>query len=280
MIIMTRWDRDYAIKAMEHFKISHWINISTMLIDFLANPKLAEYDISSLELVGGGGATLPVAVGEKLRQWTGLDYVEGYGLSETMSHTHFNPPNRPKFQCLGIPAFGVDARIIDPATGAELGADEEGELVVHAPQLFKGYYNQEGRDKSQPYELGGQQFFRTGDIVRMDDEGYFYIVDRVKRMINAAGYKVWPTEVESILYKHPAIQQACVVRYPDEVRGETVKALIILNEEYKGKVTDDEIIEWSKTQMASYKYPRIIEFRDSFPTTSSGKILWRQLQEA
>ncbi|MEK4023755.1 long-chain-fatty-acid--CoA ligase [Sporosarcina sp. FSL W7-1283] len=280
MIILTRWDRDYAIKAMEHFKISHWINISTMLIDFLANPKLAEYDISSLELVGGGGATLPVAVGEKLRQWTGLDYVEGYGLSETMSHTHFNPPNRPKLQCLGIPAFGVDARIIDPATGAELGADEEGELVVNAPQLFKGYYHRKEETKASHIELGGQQFFRTGDIVRMDDEGYFYMVDRVKRMINAAGYKVWPTEVESILYKHPAIQQACVVRYPDEVRGETVKALIILNEEYKGKVTDDEIIEWSKTQMASYKYPRIIEFRDSFPTTSSGKILWRQLQEA
>ncbi|WP_301107855.1 long-chain-fatty-acid--CoA ligase [Sporosarcina sp.] len=279
MVILTRWDRDYAIKAIEHFKVSHWINISTMLIDFLANPKLADYDISSLDVVGGGGATLPVAVGEKLRQWTGLDYVEGYGLSETMSHTHFNPPNRPKLQCLGIPAFGVDVRIIDPATGVELGVEEEGELVVNAPQMFKGYYNQEEETKASQLVIDGKEFFRTGDIVRMDDEGYFFIVDRVKRMINAAGYKVWPTEVESILYKHPAIQQACVVRHPDEVRGETVKALLILNEEYKGKVTGDEIIEWSKDQMASYKYPRIVEFRDSFPTTSSGKILWRQLQD-
>lgn len=280
MVILTRWDREYAIKAIEQFKISHWINISTMLIDFLANPKLADYDISSLEVVGGGGATLPVAVGEKLRQWTGLDYVEGYGLSETMSHTHFNPPNRPKLQCLGIPAFGVDARIIEPATGEELGAEDEGELVVNAPQMFKGYYNQEEETKASKIMIDGKEFFRTGDIVRMDDEGYFFIVDRVKRMINAAGYKVWPTEVESILYKHPAIQQACVVRHPDEVRGETVKALIILDEEYKGKVTGDEIIEWSKDQMASYKYPRIVEFRDSFPVTSSGKILWRQLQDA
>lgn len=280
MVILTRWDRDYAIKAIEHFQVSHWINISTMLIDFLANPQLADYDISSLEIVGGGGATLPIAVGEKLRQRTGLDYVEGYGLSETMSHTHFNPPNRPKLQCLGIPAFGVDARIIDPTTGEELGVEEEGELVVRAPQMFKGYYNQEEETKASHMMLDGIQFFRTGDIVRMDDEGYFFIVDRVKRMINAAGFKVWPTEVESILYKHPAVQQACVVRSPDEVRGETVKALIILDPEYKGNVTGEEIIEWSKGQMASYKYPRIVEFRDSFPTTSSGKILWRQLQDA
>ncbi|PID05844.1 MULTISPECIES: long-chain-fatty-acid--CoA ligase [unclassified Sporosarcina] len=279
-VIMTRWDRDYAMKAIEYFKVSHWINISTMLIDFLANPQLADYDISSLEIVGGGGATLPIAVGEKLRQRTGLDYVEGYGLSETMSHTHFNPPNRPKLQCLGIPAFGVDARIIDPTTGEELGVEEEGELVVNAPQMFKGYYNQEEETKASHMILDGIQFFRTGDIVRMDEEGYFFIVDRVKRMINAAGFKVWPTEVESILYKHPAVQQACVVRSPDEVRGETVKALIILDSEYKGSVTGEEIIEWSKGQMASYKYPRIVEFRDSFPTTSSGKILWRQLQDA
>lgn len=279
MVILTRWDRDYAIKAIEHFKVSHWINISTMLIDFLANPKLTDYTISSLEVVGGGGATLPIAVGEKLRELTGLEYMEGYGLSETMSHTHFNPPNRPKLQCLGIPAFGVDARIIDPTTGEELEVEEEGELVVTAPQMFKGYYNQEEETKASQIMIDGTQFFRTGDIVRMDDEGYFFIVDRVKRMINAAGFKVWPTEVESILYKHPAIQQACVVRYPDEVRGETVKALVILDEEYKGKVTDEEIIEWSKGQMASYKYPRIVEFRDSFPTTSSGKILWRQLQD-
>src|SRR5690625_4864707 len=122
--------------------------------------------------------------------------------------------------------------------------------------------------------------FSERDIVKMDDDGYFFMVDRLKRMINASGYKVWPTEVESILYKHPAVQQACVVRAPDEKRGETVKAFIILNEAYKNQTTEEEIIEWSKGQMAAYKYPRIVEFRDSFPTTSSGKILWRKLQRS
>src|SRR5699024_4978881 len=127
-------------------------------------------------------------------------------------------------------------------------------------------------------EIDGKTFFRTGDIVRMDEEGYYFLVDRLKRMINAAGFKVWPTEVENMLFKHPAIQQACVVRAPDEKRGETVKAFVILNEEYDGKITEDEIIEWSKGQMAAYKYPRIVEFTDHFPTTSSGKVLWRKLQ--
>ncbi|WP_040229207.1 long-chain-fatty-acid--CoA ligase [Bhargavaea cecembensis] len=280
MVMMTRWDRDYALRAIEQYGVTHWINISTMLIDFLANPKLTGRDLSSLQVVGGGGATLPEAVGKKLEELTGLQYVEGYGLSETMSHTHFNPPHRPKLQCLGIPAFGVDARIIDPATGTELGAGEEGELIVCAPQQFTGYYRNEEETESSHITLDGKRFFRTGDIVRMDEEGYFFMVDRVKRMINAAGYKVWPTEVESILYRHPAIQQACVVRAPDEIRGETVKALVILRPEYVGQVSEKELIEWAKGQMASYKYPRIIEFRTEFPTTTSGKILWRELQDA
>lgn len=279
IVMLTRWDRDYAAKAVEQFKCTHWINISTMVIDFLANPKLADYDISSFVLIGGGGATLPKAVGEKLLEVTGLEYVEGYGLSETMSHTHFNPPQRPKLQCLGIPAFDVEAKVMDIHTKNEVGIGEEGELVVNGPQLFKGYYNKEEETANSFVHLNNKLFFRTGDIVKVDEEGYFFLVDRVKRMINAAGFKVWPTEVESILYQHKAVQQACVVRAKDDVRGETVKALIVLNEAYRGKITEKELIAWSKEQMAAYKYPRVIEFRDSLPMTSSGKVLWRELQD-
>lgn len=279
IVLLTRWDRDYTIKAMEKYHVSHWINISTMVIDFLANPRVHDYDLSSLDVVGGGGAPLPKAVGEQLHAVTGLEYVEGYGLSETMSHTHFNPPHRPKLQCLGVPAFDVDARVIDTETGEELTVGEEGELVVHGPQLFKGYYNQEEETDSSHVTIDDKRFFKTGDIVTMDEEGYFFLVDRVKRMINAAGFKVWPSEVESILYKHEAVQQACVVRAFDSKRGETVKALIILRDTFREKITAKDIIEWSKKQMAAYKYPRIVEFRDSFPMTSSGKILWRELQE-
>lgn len=278
IVMLTRWDRDYVAKAVEQFKCSHWINISTMVIDFLANPKLSDYDISSFELIGGGGAPLPRAIGGKLREVTGLEYVEGYGLTETMSHTHFNPPHRPKLQCLGIPAFDVDARIIDLKTEEEVGMGEEGELIVNGPQLFKGYYNNKEETEESFIYLESKPFLKTGDIVKVDEDGYYFLVDRVKRMINAAGFKVWPTEVESVLFEHPAVEQACVVRANDELRGETVKALIILKDDFKGKTTEKEIIEWSKDKLAAYKYPRIVEFMESFPMTSSGKVLWRELQ--
>lgn len=279
IVLVTRWDRVYAAKAIDQFHCNHWINISTMVVDFLANPTVSTYHLRSLQIIGGGGAPLPKAVGERLKEITGIDYAEGYGLSETMSHTHFNPPQRPKLQCMGIPAFNTEAEVIDPVSGEILPAGKEGELVVRGPQLFVAYYNRPEETAASHIDIDGKKYFRTGDIVVKDDEGYYFIVDRLKRMINTSGFKVWPTEVESILYNHPAIQQACVVRAPDEKRGETVKALIMLREDYKGRVTAEEIIDWSKGQMAAYKYPRIVEFRDSFPTTASGKILWRQLQE-
>ncbi|WP_283154170.1 long-chain fatty acid--CoA ligase [Guptibacillus hwajinpoensis] len=279
MVVMTRWDRDLAAKYIEKYEVANWVNISTMLIDFLSNPNLPNYSISSLKILAGGGAPLPAAVGEKLYNLTGLRFIEGYGLSETISHTHFNPPDFPKLQCLGVPSFDVDARVIDPNTMKELGPGEPGEIVVNGPQVFDGYYNREDENRNSFIDLDGKSFFRTGDIGRYDKEGYFFMIDRVKRMVNASGFKVWPTEVESILYKHPAVQQACVVGVPDPRRGETVKAFVILNEGDKGKVTEEEIIEWSKEQMAAYKYPRMIEFMDAFPTTSSGKILWRKLQD-
>lgn len=279
MVIMTRWNRDAAVQLIKNLGCTHWVAIATMIVDFLANPNLKAEDITSLTSLSGGGAALPEAVGEKLFKLTGLRFVEGYGLSETIAQTHFNPPDRPKMQCLGIPSFDVDARVIDPATGKELGVGEVGEIIVNGPQVMVGYYNRDDENRSSYIDIDGKKFFRTGDIGHYDEEGYYHIVDRVKRMINASGFKVWPTEVESYLYKHPAIQQACVVGVPDPRRGETVKAFVILNEGYEGNITETEIIQWAKENMAAYKYPRLVEFRKEFPMTSSGKILWRQLQE-
>ncbi len=279
MAIMTRWNRETALQIIKEEQCTHWVAIATMIVDFLGNRNLKKEDVASLISISGGGAALPEAVGEKLFELTGLKFVEGYGLSETIAQTHFNPPDRPKMQCLGIPSFDVDARVVEPVTLKELGPNEAGEIVVNGPQVMVGYYNRPEENHQSFVELDCKPFFRTGDIARYDEEGYFFMVDRVKRMINASGYKVWPTEVESYLYKHPAIQQACVVGVPDPRRGETVKAFVILNEDYEGKVTETEIIEWAKENMAAYKYPRMVEFRDQFPVTSSGKILWRKLQE-
>lgn len=279
MVIMTRWDRETAIELIKNQKCTHWVTISTMLVDFLSNPNLKAEDLSSLTSISGGGAAFPEALGEKLFKMTGLHFVEGYGLSETIAQTHVNPSDRPKMQCLGIPTFDVDARIIDPETLQELGVGEVGEIVIHGPQVMVGYYNRDEENRKAFIEMDGKTFFRTGDLGRYDEEGYFFIVDRVKRMINASGFKVWPTEVESYLYKHPAIKQACVVGVPDPKRGETVKAFIILEDGYEGKISEDDMIEWAKKHMAAYKYPRYVEFRTELPVTSSGKILWRKLQE-
>ncbi len=277
IVLMTRWDRETAAELMQRYGVTHWTNISTMVVDFLSNPKIGEYDLSSLLIVWGGGAPLPAAVGEKLRDQIGISYEEGYGLSETISQTHVNPPDRPKLQCLGVPHFDVDARVVNPETLEELGPNEQGEIVVSGPQVMEGYWQRPEADEESFFERDGKRFLRTGDIAVYDEEGYFFMVDRLKRMINASGYKVWPSEVESTLYKHPAIQEACVIGIPDEQRGETAKAFVVLREGEDASA--EEIIEWSKGEMAAYKYPRQVEFIDALPKSGSGKILWRELQE-
>jgi fatty-acyl-CoA synthase len=279
MVIMTRWDRHTAARFIETHKCTHWTGISTMIVDFLSNPQLAQYDLSSLLVINGGGAGLPEAVGEKLYQVIGLRFVEGYGLSETMAQTHFNPLDRPKLQCIGVPSFDVDARIIDPISLEEMGPREEGEIMVNGPQLFQGYWNNPVETKNAFVEIDGKPFFRSGDIGYCDEEGYFFVVERVKRMINASGFKVWPSEVESILYKHPAIKEACVIGVPDKRKGEEIKAYVVLQEDKRGTVEAGDIIRWAQQHMAAYKYPRLVELVTSLPVTGSGKILWRKLQE-
>lgn len=278
LVILTRWDRLAALAAIEKYQVSSWANITTMLVDLLATPGIESRDLSSLSFVGGGGAPLPAAVGEKFQQMTGLEYAEGYGLTEAISQTHWNPPDRPRPGSIGIPVFGVDVRIVDVITLEEVPGGEQGEIVVHGPQIFKGYWQKPEATKEAFMEIQGKAFLRTGDIGRMDEDGYFYVLDRLKRMINAAGFKVWPAEVESILYKHPAVLEVCVIGVPDEERVENVKAFIVVRPE-AADVSAEEIIFWSKQQMSAYKYPRLIEFVDALPKSGAGKIMWRQIQE-
>ena len=276
IVLLSRWDRDCAALQIERAKVTTWSAITTMLVDFLANPRLGDYDLSSLRILGGGGAAMPEAFAAKLKEVFGLDYVEGYGLSETMAPTHINPPHRPKRQCGGIPIFNTDARILDVETRAELGPGKVGEIVVHGPQVFKGYWRQEQATREAFIDHDGKRFFRTGDLGYYDEDGYFFITDRLKRMINASGYKVWPAEVEAMLYAHPGIQEACVIGAPDGYRGETVKAVIVPR---KPDLNAEEVIEWARGRMAAFKVPRIVQFVEQLPKTATGKILWRELQE-
>jgi len=279
LVVLSRWDRDCAAMQIERARITNWSAITTMLVDFLSNPKLDRYDLSSLRVLGGGGAAMPEALARRLEEVIGLPFVEGYGLSETMAPTHINPPHRPKRQCGGIPFFDTDARVLDVESSRELGPDQVGEIVVHGPQVFQGYWKQPEATAQAFVEHDGKRFFRTGDLGYYDEEGYFFITDRLKRMINCSGYKVWPAEVESMLYAHPAIQEACVIGARDGYRGETVKALVVLKKEFSNRTSSDDIIDWARERMAAFKVPRMVEFVDELPKTATGKVLWRKLQE-
>ncbi|OGA68642.1 MAG: long-chain fatty acid--CoA ligase [Betaproteobacteria bacterium RIFCSPLOWO2_12_FULL_68_20] len=279
LVILSRWDRDCAAMQIERAKVTNWTAITTMLVDFVSNPELAKHDLSSLQVLGGGGAAMPEAVAKRLEETIGLPYVEGYGLTETMAPSHMNPPQRPKPQCGGVPIFDTDARVLDLDTGRECGPGEVGEIVVRGPQVFKGYWNQPEETARAFLEHDGHRFLRTGDLGYYDEEGYFFITDRLKRMINAAGFKVWPAEVEAMLYAHPDVQEACVIGTPDAYRGESVKALIVLKQQARGRTKPEEIVDWARGRMAAFKVPRTVEFVEELPKTATGKILWRSLQD-
>ena len=280
LILMPRWDRDLAGRLISKWKVTHWTNIPTMVIDLLGSANMAQFDLTSLQNIGGGGAAMPEAVAQRLIDQFGLRYIEGYGLTETAAPSHSNPPDAPKKQCLGIPFMSVDARVVDPETLKELPQGESGEIVMAGPQIFKGYWKRPEATASAFFERDGKSFFRSGDMGRIDEEGYFFMTDRLKRMINASGFKVWPAEVEALMFKHPAIQEACIISTKDAYRGESVKAVVVLRSTHKGQVSEQDIIDWCRDTMAVYKVPRVVEFLEVLPKSGSGKVMWRALQEA
>jgi fatty-acyl-CoA synthase len=260
--------------------VTHWTNIPTMVMDLLASPNFDSFDLTSLQYIGGGGAAMPQAVAQRLLELFDLRYVEGYGLTETAAPSHANPPDAAKQQCLGVPFIGTDARVIDPDTLQELAVGEAGEIVIHGPQVFRGYWNRPDATAAAFVAIDGKRFFRSGDLGKVDDEGYFFMTDRLKRMINASGFKVWPAEVEALMYRHPGVAEACIISTPDSYRGESVKAIVVLRATYRDLVTEQNLIDWCRDNMAVYKVPRVVEFVDALPKSGAGKVMWRALQEA
>jgi len=279
LIIMPRWDRELAGRLISRWKVTHWTNIPTMVIDLLGSPNFASFDLSSLVYIGGGGAAMPQAVAQRLLEQYGLRYVEGYGLTETAAPSHSNPPDAPKQQCLGIPFMGTDARVIDPDTLQEVPQGTSGEIVIHGPEVFQGYWKRPDATEAAFIELDGKRFFRSGDIGMVDEDGYFFLTDRLKRMINASGFKVWPAEVEALMYRHPAIAEACIISTPDSYRGESVKAVVVLRATHRDLVTEQDIVDWCRENMAVYKVPRVVQFVTALPKSGAGKVMWRTLQE-
>ena len=279
LVIMPRWDRELAGRLISRWRVTAWTNIPTMVIDLMASPNFATFDLSSLTSIGGGGAAMPQAVAQRLFEQYGLRYVEGYGLTETAAPSHSNPPDAPKQQCLGIPFMSTEARVVDPETLLEVPQGDSGEIIIHGPEVFQGYWKQPEATASAFIEFEGKRFFRSGDLGRVDEDGYFFMTDRLKRMINASGFKVWPAEVEALMFRHPAIQEACIIATKDAYRGESVKAVVVLRATHKA-TTEQDIIDWCRDTMAVYKVPRVVQFVDVLPKSGSGKVMWRALQEA
>jgi fatty-acyl-CoA synthase len=279
MILMPRWDRELAGALISQWKVTHWTNIPTMVIDLMASPSFEKFDLSSLVYIGGGGAAMPKAIAQRLWEQLGLRYCEGYGLTETAAPSHSNPPDAPKQQCLGIPFMGVSARVVDPETLKTMPVGEQGEIIMSGPQIFHGYWKRPKATAEVFVEIEGQRFFRSGDLGHMDEDGYFFLTDRLKRMINASGFKVWPAEVEALMFAHPAIQEACIIATHDSYRGESVKAVVVLRQSHKETVTEQDIIAWCRDHMAVYKIPRSVQFVDALPKSGAGKVMWRLLQD-
>jgi fatty-acyl-CoA synthase len=279
IVLMPRWDRDLAGRLISTWRVTSWTNIPTMVIDLLASPNFAQYDLSSLAYIGGGGAAMPQAVAQRLLEAYGLRFAEGYGLTETAAPSHSNPPDAPKQQCLGIPFMSVESRVVDPDTLVEMPVGEAGEIIMRGPSVFAGYWKRPEATEAAFVMFEGQRYFRSGDLGRVDEDGYFFITDRLKRMINASGFKVWPAEVEALMFRHPAIAEACVISTRDAYRGESVKAVVVLRAESRGQVSEQEIVDWCHENMAVYKAPRVVQFVEALPKSGSGKVMWRLLQQ-
>jgi len=283
LVIFDRFDPGKVLDAIQQYKPHIFLVVTPILLFLLQHPKIREVDFSSLKLVNAGAAPLPVEIAKQWKEITGVEVQEGYGLSEAspVTHTTASPffATKIKLGSAGVPLPWTLEAIVDPETLEFLPLGETGELVVAGPQVMKGYWKRPDETEKVFFEAGGIKWLRTGDVAKIDEEGFVWIVDRVKEIIKYKGHSVYPREVEEVLYEHPAVIDAAVVGVPDPVAGENIKAFVVLKPEYRGKVTEQEIIEWCKERLAAYKYPRMVEFVTSIPRSAAGKVLRRVLRQ-
>jgi long-chain acyl-CoA synthetase len=276
VIIPNPRDQKDVLSSINKYKPSLFPGVPAMYVAINNNPDVAagKYDVRSIRACISGSAPLLAETKRRFEELTGGKLVEGYGLTESFVATHCNPiKGENRSGAIGLPLPNVTCRIVDLTDGnKEVPVGEIGELIMQSPTIMQGYW-QMPEETAHTLRDG---WLYTGDIARMDEDGYFYIEDRKKDMIIAGGYNVYPREVEEVLARHPAVAEVSVAGIPDPRRGETVKAWIVKKPECT-TTTEEEIIEWSKTQLARYKYPRLIEFRSELPKTTVGKVLKREL---
>lgn len=275
IVILARFDPLTALMAIEKYKVTSFAAITTMNIALINHPQVSNYDLSSWRMAWMGGAALPEAVQKKYID-LGIRLAEGYGMSETVATVVQTIPRWIKPGSIGLPFSGVDIRIVDPTDDSrDMPLGEEGEIWIHDNSVAVSYWN-------MPVESAetfpGDGWVKTGDIAKIDEDGFLWLCGRLKEMIKASGFSVFPAEVEKYLHMHPAIVECAVIGIPHDYRGEDVKAFVVLKPDWVGKISEQEIVDWAREQMSVYKYPRTIEFRESLPKGGTGKIMHKELR--
>src|SRR4029453_325638 len=274
LLVWSRFAAAPIARAVERYRVTRLFGVPTMFIALLNDATARTVDYMSLRACRTNAAALPPTVKAAFDTLVGREVlIEGYGLTETSPLTHANPIARAKAGSIGIPLPDTDARIVDLTTGLDVAPGESGELLIRGPQVMRGYWNR----PEATAEAIVDGWLHTGDVATQDAEGYFAIVDRRKDMINTAGFKVWPREVEEALYAHPAVRLAAVVGVPDDYRGEAVKAFVVLKDDTS--CGESDLSAFLRERLTAYKVPRVIEFRAELPTSGAGKLLRRALRE-
>ena len=274
LLVFSRFHPAAVARAVTRYRATRLFGVPTMFIALLNDAEGRRADYASLKACRTNATALPPAVKEAFDGLVGREVlVEGYGLTEASPLTHANPIGRARAGSIGIPLPDTDARIVHVEAGTECAVGEAGELQIRGPQVMRGYWRRPA-ETATALEDG---WLRTGDVAIMDTDGYFSIVSRTTEVINTAGFKVWPREVEEVLYTHPAVRQAAVVGVADEYRGEAVKACVVLKSEHHGRVTEDELREFCRERLTPYKAPRVVEFRTELPMTITGKLRRQEL---
>lgn len=279
LVLFTTPDVDDILSAMERYQASGFYGVPTLFEYLKDYEKTDRVNWKRLKLIACGADTLHESTIKDWERRTGTKILEGYGMTETTAVSHSTPFDRPKTGSFGVPIPGVTAAVVDADSTEFKGIDEVGELILHGPNIMQGYWKRPEETKAAIIEIDGKKWLRTGDLVRMDEEGYFHFFDRKRDLIKFKGYSVFARHVEEVLYKHPQIKAAGVVGVPDPKVGQFIKAYVVLQSDARGKISEEEIMEFCRQNLAHYKVPKIIEFRGELPKTDVGKVSRRELRE-
>jgi long-chain acyl-CoA synthetase len=279
LVLFTTPDLDEVLDSMDKYKATTFFSVPTAYQFLKDYDKTARVNWKALKIITSGADTLHESTVKDWERRTASRIQEGYGLTECSAVSHLNPLGRPKIGSFGVPVPNVTAAVVNHDTGEFVAPGEIGEMIINGPNIMKGYLNRLKDTQESLIEVDGKTWLRTGDLVRMDDEGYYFFYDRKKDMIKYKGYSVFAREIEEVLHQHPQVKAAGVLGVPDPTFGQLVKAIVVLQPEARGKVSEEEITAFCAERMAHYKVPKIVEFRGELPKTDVGKVSHRELRE-